>query len=216
MNEAELKARVRDAVLARHFQETGEILVPVNVSARHVHLDQNALSVLFGSGHQLTPMRGLVQPGQFACEETVTLRGKKGALQNVRVLGPLRGSVQAELSVTDCYALGVAPVVRLSGNHEGTSPVVVQGPMGEVEIPRGAMVAMRHVHMPTELAKLFGMENGDTLSLITTGGRPAVLMQFVARVSDDALLEAHVDTDEANACGIVNDMLCRAVKEGKS
>lgn len=215
MNETELTARVRDAVLAQHYKETGEILVPVNVSARHVHLDENTLHALFGRDHALTPMRGLVQPGQFACEETVALHGKKGSLQGVRVLGPLRKNAQVEVSLTDCYALGIAPVVRLSGEHAGTAGIVLEGPCGTVEIPRGALVAMRHVHMPLALADLFGMKNGDTLSLITCGERPAVLMQFVARVSDVARLEAHVDADEANASGIQNGMLCRAIRERK-
>lgn len=214
MNETECKARVRQELLAGYYEKTGTLLIPVSVSNRHVHLDAQALSVLFGEGYTLTPQKDLVQLGQYACKETVTVRGPKGALNKVRILGPLRKETQIEISRTDSFTLGIAPVLRMSGELSGTPGVVIEGPAGSLELSRGVMIAMRHLHVPTAQGPVFGLKNGDTVSIVTTGERPSVLMQVAVRVSDGALLEAHVDTDEANACGIRNDMLCRIVKEG--
>ena len=214
MNETECKARVRQELLARHYQQTGELLIPVSVSNRHVHLDEPALSVLFGEGARLTHQKDLVQLGQYACRETVTLRGPKGEIDKVRVLGPLRRETQVEVSRTDCFKLGIPPVLKMSGDLDGTPGLTLVGPRGTLTLARGAIVAMRHLHVHTSQADVFGLHNGDSVSVITTGERPMVMMQVIVRVSDGALFEAHVDTDEANASGIRNDILCRIVKEG--
>ena len=213
MNQTELKARVRQALLAEQYRETGKLLLPVSVSNRHVHLDAAALRCLFGEGYTLTHQKDLVQLGQYACRETVTLVGPKGSIENVRILGPLRSVTQVEVSRTDCFKLGIPPVLRMSGDIAGTPSLTLVGPKGTLKIAEGVIVAMRHLHVPTELADTFELKNGGFVSLITRGERPAVLMRVAVRVSDKALFEAHVDTDEANAAGIVNDMLLSGVRE---
>ena len=213
MNQTELKARVRQALLAEQYRETGKLLLPVSVSNRHVHLNASALVSLFGEGYTLTHQKDLVQIGQYACKETVTLRGPKGVIENVRILGPLRSVTQVEVSRTDCFKLGIKPVLRMSGDIAGSESLTLEGPKGSLTIKEGVIVAMRHLHVPTELADTFRLKNGSFVSLITKGERPMVLMRVAVRVSDMALLEAHVDTDEANAAGIVNDMLLSGVCE---
>lgn len=213
MNQTELRARVRQELLAEQYRETGKLLFPVSVSNRHVHLDAAALSCLFGEGYSLTHQKDLVQLGQFACQETVTIRGPKGAIDKVRVLGPLRSKVQIEVSRTDCFKLGIPPTVRMSGDIAGSPSLTLEGPRGMLTVQEGAIVAMRHLHVPEDLADTFHLKNGSFVSLITRGERPTVLMRVAVRVSDKALLEAHVDTDEANAAGITNDMLLSAICE---
>ena len=213
MNQTELKALIRQEVLAELFRETGKLLIPVNVSNRHVHLDEAAQKSLFGEGCGLTKQKELVQPGQYACRETVTVHGPKGSIEKVRVLGPLRSRTQVELSRTDCFRVGIPPLVRMSGDLAGSPSLTLEGPAGSITIPEGAIVAMRHVHMPADLAETLKLKNGGSISLITRGERPAVLMQVAVRVSERALLEAHIDTDEANAAGIVNDLLVRGIME---
>ena len=211
MNQTELRARVRQELLAEQYRETGKLIFPVSVSNRHVHLDAAALFCLFGEGYTLTHQKDLVQLGQYACQETVTIRGPKGALDKVRVLGPLRSKVQVEVSRTDCCKWGIPPKVRMSGDIAGSPSL--EAPRGTLTIQEGAIVAMRHLHVPADLADTFHLKNGSFVSLITKGERPTVLMRVAVRVSDKALLEAHVDTDEANAAGIVNDMLLSAICE---
>lgn len=213
MNQTELKARVRQELLAEQYRETGKLLLPVSVSNRHVHLDASALVCLFGEGYRLTHQKDLVQLGQYACEETVTLRGPKGTLEKVRILGPLRSVTQVEVSRSDCFKLGIKPCLRMSGDISGSESLTLEGPNGSLTIREGVIVAMRHLHVPSDLADTFRLKNGNFVSLITQGERPTVLMRVAVRVSDKALLEAHVDTDEANAAGIVNDMLLRGVCE---
>lgn len=213
MHEVECKARITQGVLAEVYRQTGELKVPVNVSNRHIHLDNDALVSLFGADHPLTRKKDLIQLGQFACEETVTLKGPKGSLKGVRVLGPLRGATQIEISKTDSFVLGVKPVIRMSGNVAGTPGITVEGPKGSIDLPCGVIVAERHLHVPTSLSETLGLKNGETVSLVTKGERPTVLMHVAVRVSDMALLEAHVDVDEANAAGIVNGMFCDVIKE---
>ena len=213
MNEVELKARVEQEILAKNYQETGHLFVPVNVSNRHIHLDANALRVLFGNAYELTHQKDLIQIGQFACKETVTLKGPKGSIPNVRVLGPLRKETQIEVSRADCFKLGVKPVLKLSGHLEGTPGIIVEGPAGSLELKRGVMVAQRHLHVPTTLENVLDLHNGDTVSFITKGERPCVMMEVIVRVSDASLLEAHVDIEEANGCGFANGMLVNVIKE---
>ena len=213
MNQTELKARVRQELLAEQYRETGKLLLPVSVSNRHVHLDASALASLFGEGYTLTHQKDLVQIGQYACQETVTLKGPKGSLEKVRILGPLRSATQVEVSRSDCFKLGIKPVLRMSGDIAGSESVTLIGPKGSITVKEGVIVAMRHLHVPEDLAETFRLRNGSFVSLITRGERPTVLMRVAVRVSNMALLEAHVDTDEANAAGIVNDMLLSGVCE---
>ncbi|MCG0276287.1 MAG: phosphate propanoyltransferase [Thermosediminibacteraceae bacterium] len=176
--------------------------VIINVSARHVHLSREHLEILFGKNYKLTPLRELMQPGEFAAKETVIIVGPKGIIQNVRVLGPVRKKTQVEISKTDGFTLGIEPVVRDSGNHEGSSGCVLVGPAGGVKIEEGVIAAMRHVHMPTEFAKKYGIKDRSFLKVLVEGERKVIFDKVLARVSDNFVLEMHVDTDEANAAGI--------------
>ena len=174
--------------------------VPIGVSARHVHLCAEHLIALFGPGHELAPRNPLSQPGQFAAEETLLVAGPRGALEHVRVLGPVRGKSQVELATTDCHAIGVSAVVRDSGDIAGSPGVVLVGPAGSVALAEGAIVATRHLHMTTLDARHLAIANGDFVAVIAGAGRRAAMFDSViCRVSDSYRLELHLDTDEANA-----------------
>lgn len=204
-----VKAKVRETFVMAHYRKTGEILIPVAISNRHIHLDREATDLLFGPGYVLTKRNDVFQPGQYACEETVTLKGPKGVLRNVRVLGPLRKEAQVEVSVTDCYTLGIPPVVRLSGDVLNTPGLFVEGPCGGLQMESGAIVASRHLHLSPEQARLFGLQNGEMIGLACDGIRPVVFREIAVRVNEAFALEAHLDTDEANAACLKNDMLLR-------
>ena len=147
----------------------------------------------------MIPKKPLSQPGQFAANETVTLVGPKGQIENVRVLGPVRKSTQAELSVTDCYKLGIKPVLRDSGQHEGTPGLQIIGPQGSVNLETGVMVASRHIHLHTEDAKEWSLKDGDRVRVKLSSQRPMILEDVLIRVSDQYQKEMHLDLDEANA-----------------
>lgn len=176
--------------------------VLVEVSARHAHLSQADLETLFGEGHQLTVKKELSQPGQFACEEKVTIRGTRGEMK-LSVLGPTRKSTQIELSLTDARTVGVTALVRESGDIEGTNGITIVGPCGEIEIKEGVIAAKRHIHMTTKDAQYYGVENGQIVDVkVETDGRTTTFGDTVIRVSDSYALAMHIDTDEANAAGI--------------
>ncbi|SMB98065.1 putative phosphotransacetylase [Thermanaeromonas toyohensis ToBE] len=174
--------------------------IPVGVSGRHVHLTPEHFHKLFGPDASLTKLRDLVQPGQFAARETVTVVGPKGVLENVRIIGPLRDYTQVEVSRTDCFKLGVNPPVRDSGDLEGTPGCVLIGPAGIVTLERGVILALRHIHMPLEEAKRYGFKDKDVVAVEVNGERGIIFQNVLVRVQSDAALEFHVDTDEANAC----------------
>ncbi len=176
--------------------------VKVGVSNRHIHLDRTAMDVLFGKDSELHPKKELGQPGQYAAEETVTLKGPRGELKRVRVLGPLRAQTQVEISVTDGFAVGVKPPVRESGQLEGTPGIEVIGPRGSVVLDEGVIVALRHIHMHTSDAEHFGVKNGQIVQVKVGGDRGGVLDNVVVRVSPKFELEMHIDVDEANGLGI--------------
>jgi putative phosphotransacetylase len=170
------------------------------VSARHLHLSQEHLEKLFGPGATLTCYKDLRQPGQFACEEKVSIVGPKGTFENVRVLGPVRKETQIEISLTDSLKLGLTPPVRDSGDVEGTPGVELIGPKGRVKLERGLMIAKRHIHMLPEDAEYYGVKDKDLVAVLCdTKGRKAVLMDVLVRVNPNYALEFHVDTDESNA-----------------
>lgn len=173
--------------------------VPVGVSNRHVHLSEEALARLFGPGYELTKMRDLSQPGQFAAEETVTIVGPKRAIENVRILGPARSLTQVEISRSDGFVLGVHPPVRLSGDIKGTPGIKIIGPKGEIEIEEGLIVAARHIHMTPADAAQFNVKDGELVSVIADTPRPVVFRDVVVRVRDDFALDFHIDIDEGNA-----------------
>ncbi|MBP2018626.1 putative phosphotransacetylase [Symbiobacterium terraclitae] len=176
--------------------------VIINVSARHVHLSPAHVEALFGPGYQLTVKKELMQPGQFAAEETVAVIGPKGSFPKVRVLGPARGASQVEISATDARTLGIPAVVRLSGNIAGTPGVILEGPKGRVELTEGVIVAARHIHMTPADAAKYGVTDRQVVRVKTNGGRPLTFDDVIVRVRDDMALEMHIDTDEANAAGI--------------
>ena len=182
-------------------------LVPVGVSGRHIHLNRADMDFLFGKGAELTPIKYLGQPGQYASKETVTLRGPKGEFRNVRVLGPLRPKTQIEISLSDSFKLGVKAPVRLSGDLDGTPGIEIEGPKGTLRAETGVIVAKRHIHMEPWRAKVLGYENGQIVRV--QAGDPAVRAlifdSVVMRITDDAGLEIHIDQDEANAAGLRNN-----------
>lgn len=175
------------------------VFLPVEASGRHVHLTAQAAMTLFG--HGLTPKRPLSQPGQFLCEERVTLRTPKGEFRNVAVLGPERPECQVEISLTDAVTLGLTPPVRLSGHVEGTPGIELVGPIGQVHLSQGVIVAQRHIHLPPEDAARRGLQNGDTVKLKIFGTRPLIFEEVSVRVSPSFAPAVHLDFDEANACG---------------
>lgn len=176
--------------------------IPVGVSARHVHLTQAHVEQLFGPGHHLRPKKTLMG-GQFAAEEQVTLVGTAlRAIENVRVLGPVRSASQVEVSRTDCLRLGVPTPLRESGDLAGSSPIALVGPKGAVYLEEGLIVAARHIHMSPTNAEAAGLADGDRVCVKGQGPRGATFDQVLVRVRPDFTLEMHIDTDEANALGI--------------
>ena len=177
--------------------------VVCGVSARHLHLSQKDLDILFGEGSCLTSFKDLGQPGQYACDEKVNFVGPKNAIKNVRVLGPLRKQTQIEISLTDCITLGIKAPVRDSGNLVGSAPILLEGPKGSIELAEGVIVAMRHVHFHPDDAAPYGIKDKDIIRLKTNGNpRSLTFENVLARVAPNFALEFHVDTDEANAAGL--------------
>lgn len=184
----------------------------VEVSARHIHLTREDVETLFGVGHELTLKKELSQPGQFACEEKVVVKGPRGELK-MSVLGPERKASQVEVSLTDARTLGVEALIRESGNIEGTNGVTLVGPCGEVELKEGVIAAKRHIHMTPSDASKYGVENGDVVNVkIETENRSLVFGDTVVRVSDKFALAMHIDTDEANAAAIKGSAMGEIVK----
>lgn len=180
--------------------------IPIGVSNKHIHLSRKDMDALFGEGSELTPIKDLGQPGQYACAETVAVKGPKGEFARVRVLGPLRKESQVELSKTDARSIGIKAPIRESGVLEGTPGVELVGPEGSVMLERGAIVALRHIHMTPEQAKQWGLKDKDVVDVKVNGGeRAGILGNVIVRVSDKFALEMHVDTDEANACCLDNN-----------
>ncbi|BBH20790.1 phosphate propanoyltransferase [Paenibacillus baekrokdamisoli] len=175
--------------------------VPVGVSARHIHLTQEHVELLFGQGAALTSMKPLSQPGQFAANETVEVIGPKGSFPKVRILGPVRNLTQLEVSRTDAFSLGIHPPLRESGNIEGSAGITIKGPAGEVTIEEGVIVAARHIHFHTSDAERLGIADKQRLSVRLSGERGIILENVIARVSEAFALDLHIDTDEANAAG---------------
>jgi acetate kinase len=194
--------------VARGAQNVGGAQrIPVAVSARHIHLTRASVEALFGEGYQLTPKKPLSQPGQFACEETLTVVGPKRSLEGVRILGPERPENQVEISRTDEFYLGVDAPIRDSGDVAHSPGVTLIGPKGALTLGEGLICARRHIHMTPEDAERFGVENGDVVDVaVDTEGRDLVFGDVLIRVSPKYRLEMHIDTDEANAAEITGAM----------
>lgn len=192
-----------DAVIRTAF-------IPLEASGRHVHVTKEQALTLFG--HDLTEKRPLSQPGQYLCNERVTVEGPKGKFQNVAVLGPARKEAQVEISLTDGRTLGITPPVRLSGDVRNTPGVRLVGPNGQVELSNGVIAAKRHIHMSPQDARHFGVTDGQEVSLKTYTGRQLIFENVPVRVRPDFATYAHLDYDEANACGMRDGDLGRILK----
>lgn len=177
----------------------GRIFIELEASGRHVHLSKQDALTLFG--HALSEKRPLSQPGQFVCNERVTVIGEKGRFENVAVLGPERGDTQVELSMTDCVSLGVRAPVRQSGNTKNTPGIIIEANGKRLHLDGGVIVAQRHIHMTPEDAKIRKLSDGQTVKLRTLTARPVVFEEVTVRVSPKFRTYAHLDYDEANACG---------------
>ena len=179
------------------------MLVKVGVSARHVHVTKEDVKILFGEGYVLSKKADLSQPGQYACNEQVIIKGPKGSIERVRILGPERDKTQVEVSKTDTFSLGINPPVRNSGDLEGAALITIIGPKGEVT-KNAAIIASRHIHATKEDAKKYGFEGKEFVSLVVKGQKPGILENVYVRISDKFSLEVHLDTDDANAFLIKN------------
>jgi len=190
--------------------------VIVNLSNRHIHLSKEDVEILFGKGKGLTKTKDLMQPGQFACAETVTVKGPKSSFEGVRVLGPERPETQCEILASDVFKLGVAGCpVSESGQLDGSFPMELVGPAGSVKKNRGLIVAKRHVHMDPASAAAFGVANAEVVDLYVPGERACLFENVVVRVSPKFVLECHLDFDEGNACGHKPGVKGEVRKRGK-
>lgn len=202
----QLVAEIVSRVMAQCTGSTsGNDTVPVGVSNRHIHLSAEHLEILFGKGYELTPIKDLSQPGQFACKEQLTIIGPSlRAIEGVRVLGPVRKESQVEISRTDSFVLKVKPPVRESGDIKGSAPITIIGPKGSVTLKEGCIIANRHIHMSEEEGKQFGLNDGDYVTVEVNGERRTTFYDVQVRVNKAFRLEMHIDTDDANAAGIGN------------
>jgi len=188
--------------------------IMAGVSARHLHVSETDLKIMFGEDACLTPVKDLGQPGQYACAEKVRVVEPKGSFDGVRILGPTRKATQVEVSRTDAFKLGITPPVRDSGDVAGSPGAKLVGPKGEVDLSQGVIVAKRHIHMTTDDAEKLGVKDKQLVCVLcATEDRKAVLMDVLVRVSDSYALEFHVDTDEANAVNLKTGDLVQIVEE---
>ena len=204
LNNNELVEKISKEVLKR-INDINNHKIVVGVSNRHVHLSKEDLESLFGKNYELTVKSTLKQPGQFAAQECVTIRGPKGEFKNVRILGPIRDKSQVEISLTDSFKLGVKAPIKESGKLKGTPGIEIIGPCARISMPEGTIIALRHIHMKPEDAKFMNVKDGDFVDVQFFGERKAVMGNVLIRVSDKYALEMHLDTDEANAVGIKNN-----------
>jgi putative phosphotransacetylase len=190
--------------------------IPVSVSARHVHLSSEHVQELFGQGYELTYFRDISQPGQYACQEKVTIKGPKGQIDNVRILGPSRGRTQVEVAKTDARLLGIEPPVRMSGDIEGSAAVTILAAGGKkLPLKEGCIIADRHVHMTPADADFFEVAHGDLIAVSIAGEKPGVLGNVRVRVKDRYKLDMHIDTDDGNAFLINGSGYGSIVKESR-
>ena len=213
-SEQELKAlvdKVIEAVKDGGAKPEGDI--PVGISNRHIHLTREHVDVLFGKGYELTKLKDLSQPGQYACKEQLTIVGPSmRAIEGVRVLGPERKASQVEISRTDSFVLKVKPPVRESGDIKGSAPVTIIGPKGIVTLTEGCIIANRHIHMSEDEGRAFGVKDGDYVDVEFNGERRSLFYDVQIRVHKDFRLEMHIDTDDANAAGVGNGFKAKLLK----
>lgn len=179
-----------------------DIKVPIEISARHLHLSKKDIEALFGLDYELKKMKQLSQPCDFSAQETLDLIINKKKITSVRIVGPEREQTQIEISLTDAINLSIQPPIRLSGNLKGSSGAIIKGPKGRVEIKEGLIIAQRHLHCATNEAEQLGLTNGMIVSVKTIGERELTFYNIIVRVRGDYKLCLHLDTDEGNATGI--------------
>ena len=180
-------------------------IIKVEISARHVHLSQSDLEILFGKGYSLTPKRDLSQPGQYLSEERVKLVGAKSEMNNIAILGPVRKNTQVELSISDARALGIKNItINESGQLEGAGDITIIGKNGSIEAKNSVIVAKRHIHLREKDALEWNLYNGKIVKVKVYGIRSLIFDEVVVRVSDKFMPAMHIDFDEANACGLLS------------
>lgn len=200
------------ALKTAHRKSMAEKII-AETSARHVHLTSEHIEVLFGKGHTLTHKKDLSQPGQFACEERVTVEGPKSALKNVSILGPARPASQVEISLTDARGIGISAPIRESGDIAGSASVKLIGPAGEVVLEEGAIAAKRHIHLTPEAAAKQGVSDKEIVMVKLDTARPLIFDDVVCRVSEKFAPAFHMDTDESNAAGAAGTVYCEIIKK---
>ena len=178
-----------------------EVFIQVEASGRHVHLSQKDADLLFGENYVFQKQKPLSQPGQFAAKERVDIVTEKGEFKNVAILGPVRGDSQVEISMTDARVLGISPPTRLSGSINDSPGIVLRAGNKEISLNKGVIIAKRHIHLTPETAKKFNLRDGETVKLKMFSKRPLIFDDTVVRVSSSFADYAHIDYDEANACG---------------
>ena len=202
----QLLKQIMDKVIvectAHVVREHSDTTIPVETSARHVHLCQHDVEALFGAGHTLTPKRELSQPGQYLCEERVTILGPKGQFENVAILGPIRPDSQVEISRTDARAIGVDAPLKESGDIAGTPGVFLYSGKGMVQLKTGVIVARNHIHMTPEDAKRLGVQDQQEVDVRINSDRPMTFHRVLIRVKESFALAMHIDFDESNAVGL--------------
>ena len=217
MNASTIEAIVKKIVseMDAPVAAADDLTIPVGISNRHIHLSREDLDTLFGAGYELTPIKDLSQPGQYACKELLTIIGPSmRPIENVRVLGPIRKESQVEISVTDSFVLKVKPPVRESGSLAGSAPITIIGPKGIVTLKQGCIIANRHIHMSPADGARFGVKDGDYITVDAfSGTKRTRWFDVQVRVSDKFCLEMHVDTDDANAVGFKNGSTVTMVKD---
>lgn len=187
--------------------------VTVNVSNRHIHLTKEHVEALFGVGYKLTAKKILMQPVQFAANETVDVCGPKGVLEKVRIVGPERMRTQVEITVAEARKIGVEAFVRLSSDLDGSAGVILKGPKGEVSLKEGCIVAKRHIHVPESFAESEGYKTGDTVAIKVSGERAVIFENIIIRADkNNAELECHLDIEEANAALVKNGDKAEVIK----
>ena len=212
-SEQELKALVNKVIEAVKDGGSTEGDIPVGISNRHIHLTREHVEILFGKGYQLTKLKDLSQPGQYACKEQLTIVGPSmRAIEGVRVLGPERKASQVEISRTDSYVLKLKPPVRESGDIGGSAPITIIGPKGIVTLKEGCIIANRHIHMSEEEGKAFGVVDNEYVDVELCGERRSLFYDVQIRVHKDFRLEMHIDTDDANAAGVGNGFKAKLLK----
>ena len=212
MNMSNLLQEVIDEVVKRVKQEA---FIEVEASGRHIHLSKEHIDELFGPGYTLTRMKDLSQPGQYACEERVTITGPKNSLKNVIVLGPARKETQIEVSLTDALVLGLKVPIKESGNIDNTPGITISTDRATITVDKGVIVAKRHIHMTPEDAAKFGVADKEIVMTRVYGDRELIFDDVVLRVSPNFRTFMHIDYDEANACGFKKGTLCSIIKKDK-